>query len=140
MAVKKKTTTKKNPSEIPEDIHLKTGKPKKKAGRPRVEIDLNEAEKLGSLHCTYEECSAWLDIPASTLASREDFANAYRKGKEKGKISLRRLNIQHAQTNTAMAIFLSKNLLGMRDTPEQTEPQTKINVTFKPHRLAEKDD
>lgn len=86
-------------------------------GRPKTPINLEDAEKLGSINCTLAECSAWMGIPVSTLSTRPDFSDAYKRGKERGKISLRRLMFQHAETSPAMAIFLSKNLLGYRDQP-----------------------
>lgn len=127
----------KHEAEIPENINLKTGKPKIKSGRPRVEINLEEAEKLGMMQCTIHECSAWMNIPVGTLANREDFTNAYTKGKEKGKISLRRLNLQHAQTSPPMAMFLSKNILGYKDSPEPQSEARPLTIVFKPHQLAE---
>lgn len=88
-----------------------------RTGRPRVELDLEQAEKLGALHCTYSEASAFLNVPESTLKTRKDFSSAFEKGKEVGKISLRRIQLRLAQKSAAMAIFLGKNILGQKDDP-----------------------
>ena len=88
-----------------------------KLGRPKVEIDLNLVKSLANLHCTIPEIAAVLDIPASTLKSREDFRLVYGKGLEGGKAKLRRIQFRLAETSAAMAIFLGKNLLGQKDDP-----------------------
>ena len=86
-------------------------------GRPRTEIDLDLAEKLGSIWCTLAECSAMMGIPVGTLSTRQDFSEAYKRGWEQGKMSLRRDMRKLAKTNSTMAIWLSKQHLGMSDQP-----------------------
>jgi hypothetical protein len=56
------------------------------------------------LQCTLEECSAWFGIPISTLRGHPDFPQAYNKGKQNGKQSLRRYQWALAKNNTAMEI------------------------------------
>ena len=93
-------------------------------GRPRVKIDLVLAEKLGAIDCTLEEVSAIMDIGVSTLSMREDFLDAYKKGRSKGRMSLRRRMWRHIEDgNVPVCIFMAKNLLGYRDNPEQTTDQ-----------------
>lgn len=89
---------------------------KRPNGRPRVEIDLVQAEKLGELQCTLKEAASFLDIPEGTLANRLDFTSALKKGAEKGKCSLRRLQFKMAEKSPAMAIWLGKQYLGQSDT------------------------
>jgi hypothetical protein len=89
----------------------------RKAGRPRTEIDLDLAEKLGSIWCTLAECSAMMGVNVSTLSMRPDFLEAYKRGWERGKMSLRRDMRKLAKTNSTMAIWLSKQHLGMSDAP-----------------------
>ena len=48
-------------------------KPKNKTGRPKTQIDLEQAEKLGMLQCTIKECSAWFNIPPSTLSGHKEY-------------------------------------------------------------------
>ena len=101
-------------------------KPKRKAGRPRKEIDFKIFENLCFLQCTKSEICSALGIDEGTLDKRlkehykESFSVIYKKHSEGGKISLRRMLYEHAKKNPATAIFLSKNLLGYRDQPEAT--------------------
>ena len=101
-------------------------KPKRKAGRPRKEIDYKIFENLCFLQCTKSEICSALGVGNNTLDRRlkehykDDFSNIYKKYSENGKISLRRILHEHAKKNPATAIFLSKNLLGYRDQPEAT--------------------
>ncbi len=72
------------------------------AGRPKREIDLKQLEALARIQCTDEEMAAVLSISVDTITRRKkakkgDFAEAYKKGKETGKASLRRLQWQAAQ-------------------------------------------
>jgi len=87
----------------------------KEAARKRIQIDLEQVEKLGMLMCTLEECSAFLDVKRTTLEKRQDFLDAWRKGKEKGKMSLRRHQFHQAEKSAAMAIWLGKQYLGQTD-------------------------
>ncbi len=102
---------------------------RKKAGRPRKEIDFKVFEGLCFLQCTKSEICSALSVDNNTLDRRikehykDDFSNTYKKFSEGGKISLRRTLFDHAKKSAAVAIFLSKNLLGYRDQPEQTTAQ-----------------
>ena len=93
----------------------------KKIGRPKTEIDLELAEKLGSIQCTLAECSAILDVPVSTLSTHKEFSEALKRGQQKGKMSLRRLQFKHAETNPTMCIWLGKQYLGQTDSPQVDE-------------------
>lgn len=105
---------------------------KKKTGRPRKKIDLEVAEKLGSILCTIKECAAFMDINENTLKTREDFLAAWKKGKEKGKISLRRYQMRMAEKNATMSIWLGKQYLDQKDKQELEHSgnikTTQINV------------
>lgn len=70
--------------------------------RPKKVINLKQVEALAGLQCTNVEMAAVLGISVDTIerrmkAKRGNFAVAYKKGKEKGKMSLRRLQWQAAQ-------------------------------------------
>jgi len=101
----------------------------KKAGRPRKEIDFKIFENLCFIQCTKSEICSALGIDEGTLDRRlkeqykANFSVIYKKFSEGGKISLRRLLWDHAKKSAATAIFLSKNMLGMRDQPEQIMEQ-----------------
>jgi hypothetical protein len=99
---------------------------KPKMGRPRTEIDLDMAEKLGSIWCTLEECSAMMGIGVSTLSMRDDFLEAYKRGREQGKMSLRRDLRKMSKTNATIAIWLSKQHLGMSDTPTPDDDEFEL--------------
>jgi hypothetical protein len=91
-----------------------------KRGRPKIEFDLAELEKLAALQCTDEELAAWFDCSVDTIQRRrkddEAFLRSYQKGREGGKISLRRLQWKTAQGGHAgMQIWIGKQWLNQRD-------------------------
>lgn len=98
------------------------GKPTKGPGRPRKEIDLALVSQLAAIQCTDEEIAAAVGVCVETLIRRKkepDFLDALEGGKAKGRVSLRRLQWKAANAgNTAVLIFLGKNVLGQRDRPE----------------------
>ena len=97
---------------------------KKKVGRPKKELDTNMIEKLASIFCTNEEISTIVGCHSDTLA--DNFSEYLKKGRDKGKMSLRRMQWEKAQTgNTTMLIWLGKQMLGQKDkieTSENNEP------------------
>ena len=99
-----------------------------KTDRPKTKIDLDQAEKLGMLQCTYKECSAWLGIAESTLKSHKEFSAAFKKGKEKGKLSLRRSQFKLAEKNAGMAIWLGKQYLEQKD-PDKDSNEIRSHQT-----------
>lgn len=98
----------------------------KKTGRPRIEIDKTQFEKLCSIMCTEEEVAGFFGCSVDTIerfCKREyekTFAEIYKTFGSYGKISLRRTQFKLAEKSPAMAIFLGKNYLGQKDTIEQT--------------------
>lgn len=92
--------------------------PLDKVGRPNIEIDYKQAEGLGSIQCSLSECAAVLDIDENTLKNDSKFMTLWRKGKEKGKKSLRRTQFELAQQNATMAIWLGKQYLGQTEKQE----------------------
>jgi hypothetical protein len=97
---------------------------KKKVGRPKKELDTNMIEKLASIFCTNEEISTIVGCHSDTLA--DNFSEYLKKGRDKGKMSLRRMQWEKAQSgNTTMLIWLGKQMLGQKDkieTSENNEP------------------
>ena len=94
---------------------------KKPVGRPKTQIDLDLAEKLGRIQCTLAECSSILNVPLSTLSTHAEFSEAFKRGQQQGKMSLRRLQFKHAETNPTMCIWLGKQYLGQADSPTQED-------------------
>ena len=98
-------------------------KEKNKGGRPKKEIDYVAVEKLASMQCTQEEIANFLDISVRTLQRDAEFCRVFKKGLENGRISLRRTQFRLAETNTSMAIFLGKQYLGQKDTPDPDDKE-----------------
>jgi hypothetical protein len=89
------------------------------AGRKPAKIDLEELEKLCALGCTDEELAAWFGVSTRTIESRRKqprFAGAMVRGKAKGRISIRRLQMKLAEAgNAQLGVWLGKQMLGQRD-------------------------
>ncbi len=100
-------------------------KTKNKGGRLK-EVDAELVEKLASIFCTQEEIAYVAGCSVDTLERR--FAEVIKKGKEKGKASLRRLQWQSAEKgNITMQIWLGKQHLGQRDnTINASEIKVKV--------------
>jgi len=96
-----------------------TGGAREGSGRKRVNIDLEQLEKLCALQCTDEELAAYFGVSPRTIERRKSqpaFAEAIERGKARGRVSLRRnLWGLAAKGNPAANIFLAKNLLGYKD-------------------------
>lgn len=90
-------------------------------GRDKKVIDPEEVEKLAALGCRDNEIANWFGIKEDTL--RYNFADNLLKGREDLKITLRRAMLNNAckNNNAAVQIFLAKNILGMSDTPNDSE-------------------
>lgn len=95
-------------------------------GRPRIEINWVEFDKLCNIHCTLVEIAEWFDCSEDTIEravireKRMGFAEYFKRKSGRGKISLRRKMFETAQGgNVTMMIWLSKNMLGYRDKIEE---------------------
>jgi hypothetical protein len=96
-----------------------TGGAREGSGRKRVNIDLEQVERLCAIQCTDEELASFFGVSPRTIERRKSqpaFTEAMARGKAKGRLSLRRkLHELVAKGNVAAAIFLAKNLLGYKD-------------------------
>ena len=95
----------------------------KKKGRPEIEFNLEELEKLARLQCTQEEIASFFGCSIDTIQRRmkddEEFCGAYKKGVDEGKMSLRRAQFKAALGgNVTMQIWLGKQYLGQSDKQE----------------------
>lgn len=101
---------------------------KTKRGRPKIQFDYAEIEKLAQLHCTIEEIASFFGVNSKTLSRDEKFKEIYKKGMDTGKMSLRRMQFKAASAgNVTMLIWLGKQLLGQTDklnTSGLTESET----------------
>lgn len=98
----------------------------KKGGRPQAitpdEKTLKTVHGLGEIQATTRECAAVLGVShqtfIATMQRHPELAEALERGKEAGKVSLRRTQFRLAQKNASMAIFLGKNILDQADKQE----------------------
>jgi hypothetical protein len=85
----------------------------------RTEIDMAELEKLCQLQCTDEEIAAWFNVSTRTIERRRlepEFAEVMTRGKAKGRISVRRMQMKLLEEgNATMGVWLGKQLLGQAD-------------------------
>ncbi len=113
---KKKTGNK--PKQLVEAIYtgLEVGR-----GEKKKVIDPKEVEKLASMGFKRSEIAEYLDVDDSTLSY--NFKQQLAKGQMNLKQSLRRAMIHNAviNHNATIQIFLAKNILGMSDSPMDSE-------------------
>lgn len=93
-----------------------------KTGRPQVEIDRETFEKLCALQCTKQDIANWFECSEDSIerwAKREygeTFAVVFAQKRQKGKVSLRRMQWASAEKgNVTMLIWLGKQYLGQKD-------------------------
>jgi len=92
--------------------------------RPKLQINAEDVEKLAAIGCTLKEIAAFCDCSEDTIERR--FAEPMHKGREKGKTRLRRSMWQAVDRgNITMMIWLSKQILGMREKIDQTIEDTR---------------
>lgn len=104
---------------------MKQDKTLSKGGRPPKNIDEEMVEKLASIGCTGDEIAAVLDCCRDTLYAR--FSDSLKKGQNRAKVALRRLQWQSATTgNITMQIWLGKNMLGQSNKHEIYGQDTRI--------------
>lgn len=84
-----------------------------------IHIQLDELTRLAALHCTEKEAAAFVGCSKKKfqeiLETMPDVKEAWERGRQSGKISLRRKQFRLASTNAAMAIFLGKQMLDQQD-------------------------
>jgi hypothetical protein len=114
-------------------------KAKRPVGRPKIEINLDELERLSALNCTMPELAAYFRVPLRTLEDRytndPDIRATINRGREVGKLSVRRkqMQIMNDMNSTTMAIWLGKQLLGQRDKHDvitEDRGETALNEAF----------
>lgn len=90
-------------------------------GRPRIEINKKEFEKLCALQCTKEDIAGFFDVSEDTIDRfckreyKESFAVVFNKKRRLGTVSLRKAGFDMAKKNPSVHIFYAKNFLGMTD-------------------------
>ena len=105
---------------------------KNKGGRPKIKIDYETVEKLAAMMCTQEEIASYFDCDVRTLQRDAEFCQVFKKGIDKGKMSMRRTQMKMAEAgNATMSIWLGKQYLGQRDKIEQTNVNPAISINLK---------
>jgi hypothetical protein len=95
--------------------------------RRRV-VNPDDVYKLAAMGCSDREIARWFDIDENTL--RYNFSDVIDKGQGDLKQVLRAAMIKNAVGgNAAVQIFLAKNMLGMSDTPTNTDDKKPLPWT-----------
>ncbi len=112
-----------------------------RTGRPQIQIDKTEFEKLCAIWCNEKEIAGWFDISVDTLCRwckrtyKMTFADIYAQKASKGTVSIRRKQFELAQKgNVALLIWLGKQKLGQTDHyqgPASPDGSAKIDGTTK---------
>lgn len=98
----------------------------KACGRNKVVIDPNQVLELVSYGLKHHELCSLYGINMDTLIY--NFKSEIKRGKELGKIALRRAMMNNAikNNNAAVQIFLAKNMLGMSDNPNRSDDKAPL--------------
>ena len=94
---------------------------------------------LCGLFCTQKEIAAMFNCSVDTLGSRikegfkgKTFSDIHSMYRDRGKTSLRRQQVKHAENSYYMSIWLGKQYLGQTDKVEkQTETTYKVQLSEK---------
>ena len=87
--------------------------------RPIKRVDVETIKKLAQLHCTYQEIAESVGVSTKTL--QRSYVHYIKKGRELGKISLRKAQFEKALGGSVpMMIWLGKQHLDQKDKIEQT--------------------
>lgn len=118
--------------------------------RRRIEINIEQLNKLCALQCTKQEIAHVLDCDEKTILRfcKKHFNltfNEYHLRKSSiGKVGLRRTQFRLAESSASMAIFLGKQYLGQADKMESRTQVTNTNpfeglTTEELKKMAEKE-
>ena len=89
-------------------------------GRPKIKLDTQMLEDLAAIFCTNKEIASIMNCSTDTLV--RNYADHIKKGRDKGKSSLRRKQWEKAmEGNTTMLIWLGKQYLEQKDQPISNE-------------------
>jgi len=96
-------------------------------GRPKFKIDYDQVEKLAGLQCTQEEIASYLGCSVDTLQRDDEFCGLYKRGMDKGRMSLRRKQWKAAEEgDRTMLVWLGKQYLSQSDKRDINQ---KVNIT-----------
>jgi hypothetical protein len=110
-------------------------KNKGRTGRPKIEINWDDFEKLCAMQCTENEVAAWFKCSLDTIERavkrqfKRTFADIYAEYKSFGRASLRRQQwLKAALGDTGMLIWLGKQHLEQRDRPEENRNERDLTL------------
>lgn len=116
-------------------------KQEKKMGRPLIDFDKSQFEKLCSYQCTEVEIANFFKCDVDTINNwckrtyGLTFSDTYKIYSVNGKISLRRWQFKQAEKNAGMAIFLGKQYLGQKDNiADESESLKKLDELLEMQR------
>lgn len=98
----------------------------REAGPPP--IDPKRFELLAELNCTPEEAADFLGVAAPTLErwlEHPELAVAWKRGAAKGRVKLRRAQLNLAKHSAAMAIHLGRLILGQNVSEKKPDGASK---------------
>jgi hypothetical protein len=126
---KEKTQQKRDRSKV--RVGINNGK----MGRPRIEIDFDDLNKLCQLQCTLVEVAGFFGCSEDTIELRIKektgltFPEYLKSHGSEGKRSLRRLQYLSAMKGSVpMQIWLGKQWLGQRDSHDVQAQVSKIKI------------
>ena len=95
-------------------------------GRDKKVVPQDQVEELAALGCNNKEIANFFGVTEDAIS--RNFAAELTKGREELKIKLRRALLKNACTNmnASVQIFLAKNLLGMADSPINTDDKNPL--------------
>lgn len=95
-------------------------------GRDKKVVPQEQVEELAALGCNNKEIANFYGVTEDAIS--RNFAAELTKGRELMKIKLRRAMFKNAtqNMNAAVQIFLAKNLLGMADSPINTDDKNPL--------------
>lgn len=96
---------------------------------PNITLE-KQIEQLGSIHASWDEIAAITGMKTRTI--QRTYGEAFKKGLQKGKTSLKRKMFEMAMNGHAtMLIWLSKQHLGYTDKVEQrVDADVKTDVVY----------
>ena len=105
--------------------------------RPMKSVATQTILKLSQLHCTYEEIAQFCGISTKTL--QRNYVHLIKKGRETGKISLRRAQFEKALSGSVpMQIWLGKQHLDQKEKIEQTNYNEPLPLIIEAKDVKEK--
>ena len=122
-------------------------KAKKPTGRPRIELDPNQAKIFGYFRATYDTMAEQIGCHVDTIRQamqddKSEFSKAYKKGFSGMKMKLSEAQVKTAieDRNPTLLVWLGKQYLNQKDSPMPDEDVNKnYTVILVPKKQAESD-